>query len=66
MGAKSAVGRWEMGAKSAVLGFALSCRTQRGGNLRVDAPLSFRTLLDGFPVQSALQVEHLFKTDRRI
>jgi hypothetical protein len=35
-----------MGAKSAVLGFALSCRTQRGGFLRVDAP----------------QVEHLFKT----
>jgi hypothetical protein len=38
-----------MGAKSAVLGFALSWRTQTGGNLPFDAP----------------QVEHLFKTDGR-
>jgi hypothetical protein len=42
-------GSGERGAKSAVLGFALSCRTQTGGNLPFDAP----------------QVEHLFKTAER-
>jgi hypothetical protein len=51
-----------MGAKSAVLGFALSWRTQTGGNLPFDAPLSCRTQRGGNLRVDAPQVEHLFKT----